>query len=726
MHRSTILTTMKRFTFHLSNKYFSILATLLVLLSVVLFSTADTVEKSNIIPPVAKVIPKTDTLYGDVRVDNYYWLRERNNPEVIEYLEAENEFTSAMMAHTAELQNRLYSEILGRIKETDQSVPEKLDDFYYYKRTEEGKQYPIYCRKKGNLDAQEEILLDQNALAKGHAYYDVGMFSISPNHELIAFAVDTTGFEVYTLYIKDLTTSRLLDDRITNTAFSVAWANDNATIFYTILDDTDRPYKLFRHTIGTEQSEDILVYHEKDPMLWVNISRTRSKKYLVMDLSSHTTSEIHVLDADTPEGNFTVIAPRRQGVEYHVDHHGDRFFILTNEEAQNFKLMEVPTNNLSRDNWKEVIPHQDSVMIEDFDLFKSHLVVYTRENGLEQIRIINLNNNESHYVDFPEPVYTLWPTGNREFDTQLLRFTYTSLVTPRSVYDYDMEKRTRELKKQYEVLGGYDPSGYRSERIFARAQDGTMIPISLVYKKGMKRDGHNLLYMIGYGAYGSCEDPYFSSIRLSLLDRGFIYAIAHVRGGGEMGRSWYEQGKLLNKMNTFTDFIACAEHLIQAGYTAPDRFVITGGSAGGMLVGAVMNMRPDLFNAVVADIPFVDVLNSMLDSSFSRNVLEFEEWGNPRDKEYYYSIKSYSPYDNVIAQDYPNILITAGWNDIRVAYWEAAKLTAKLRALKTDSNLLLLRMKMESGHLGASGRYDFYRDIAFEYAFILDVLGIKD
>ncbi len=717
---------MVKVTHNLRNICISVIATLLVTSGVVLFSTADTVGSGTIVPPVAKIIPKTDTLHGDIRIDNYFWLRARDNPEVIEYLEAENEFTSAMMAHAQVLQDRIYNEILARIKETDVSVPEKLNDYYYYRRTEEGKQYPIYCRKHSNLDAQEETLLDQNELAKGHAYFDVGMFSISPNHRFIAFAVDTTGFEIYTLYIKDLSTGRLLDDRITNTAYSLTWANDNATIFYTILDGTDRPYKLFRHTLGSRQSEDMLVYHEEDPMMWVEISKTRSKGYLILELSSHTTSEIHFLDADTPEGDFTVIAPRRQGVEYHIDHHEDRFFILTNEKAQNFKLMEAPSKNSSKDNWQEVIPHQDSVMIEGFDLFKNHLVVYTREKGLEQIRIINLKNNESHYVDFPEPVYTLWSTGNREFDTKVLRFTYMSLVTPRSVFDYDMDEKTRELKKQYEVLGGYDPSEYRSERIFARAKDGTMVPISLVYKRGMKRDGRNPLYMIGYGAYGTSEDPYFSSIRLSLLDRGFIYAIAHVRGGGEMGRSWYEQGKLLNKINTFTDFIACAEHLIQEKYTAPNRFVITGGSAGGMLVAAVMNMRPGLFNAVVADIPFVDVLNSMLDSSFSRNVLEFEEWGNPRDREYYYSIKSYSPYDNVTAQDYPNILITAGWNDIRVTYWEAAKLTAKLRALKTDNNLLLLRTKMESGHLGASGRYDFYKDIAFEYAFILDVLAIED
>lgn len=717
---------MVKVSYNLKNKYLIVIIMILASPGLYLFSNAEKTDREHIIPPVAKAIPKIDTLHGDVRIDNYYWLRERDNPDVIAYLEAENEYTRAQMQHTEAFQERLYKEILSRIKGTDISVPEKLDDYYYYTRTEEGKQYSIYCRKQGSLDAQEEILLDQNRLAEGYAYFDIGLFSISPNHELLAYSVDTTGFEVYTLYIKDLKTGRLLEDRLANTAYSLAWANDNKAIFYTIFDDTKRPYKLYRHTLGSPQDDDVLVYHEDDPMMWVTISKTKSKKYLILELSSHITSEVQYLDADQPEGPFAVVYPRQKGVEYHIEHHDDRFFILTNEDAENFRLMEVLIKDPSRKNWKEVIPNRDSVMIDEFDVFKDYLVVYERENGLKQIRIINLKNNESHYVDFPEPVYTFWPTGNREYNTQLLRFTYTSLVTPRSVYDYDMHNRTRELKKQYEVLGGYDPSEYQSERIYARAQDGTMIPLSLVYKKGMVKNGSNPLYLMGYGAYGTSEEPYFSSIRLSLLDRGFIYAIAHVRGGGEMGRSWYEQGKLLNKKNTFTDFIACIEYLIQEKYTSSDRLVITGGSAGGILIGAVMNWRPDLFKVVVADVPFVDVLNSMLDSSFTRNVLEFEEWGNPRDEKYYNYIKSYSPYDNIEAKDYPNILITAGLNDIRVAYWEPAKLTAKLRAMKTDDNLLLLKTKMESGHLGASGRYDFYRDIAFEYAFILDVLGIKD
>ncbi len=716
----------KKLIYQTRNKDLNILLFKVVLSSLILISIAGSTNIETIVPPVAKVIPKIDTIHGDMRIDNYFWLRDRDNPEVIEYLRAENEYTNAVMAHTEEFQEKLYREILGRIKETDLSVPEKLDDYYYYTRTEEGKQYKIYCRKRGSLDAEEEILLDQNLLAESYGYLDIGVFRISPNHELLAYSIDTTGFEIFTLFIKDLKTGRFLDDRIHNTAYSAAWANDNKTIFYTIFDDAKRPYKLYMHRLGGTQSEDRLVYHEKDPTFWLNISKTKSKQYLIIELSSNTTSEIHYLDADTPEVNFNLLHPRQQGMEYHIGHHGDRFFILTNDNAQNFKIMEVSVKDPAKENWKEIIPHRDSVMIDEFEVFKNHLVVYERENGLQNIRITDLANNESYYVDFPEPIYTFWPGGNRDFDSHLLRFNYTSLVTPRSVFDYDMHHRTRELKKQYEVLGDYEASLYQSERIFARAKDGTMIPISLVYKKGLIKDGSNPLYLIGYGAYGSSMDPYFSSIRLSLLERGFIYAIAHIRGGGEMGRYWYEQGKLLNKKNTFTDFIACAEHLIKEKYTSSDRLVITGGSAGGMLVGAVMNMRPNLFKTVVADVPFVDVLNSMFDTTFTRNVLEFEEWGNPREEKYYYYIKSYSPYDNVEAKDYPNILITAGLNDIRVTYWEAAKLTAKLRALKTDNNLLLLKMNMEAGHLGASGRYDFYKDIAFEYTFIFDVLGIHE
>lgn len=698
----------------------------MLLLNLVQPSIPVCTEIQDNVPPVTKVIPKIDTLHGDVRIDNYFWLRDRNNPEVIEYLKAENEYTEAMMAHTKEFQKKLYEELLSKIKETDLTVPERLDDYYYYTRTEEGKQYPIYCRKKGSLDAKEEILLDQNVLAEGYDYFDIGVLKISPNHKLLIYSIDTTGSERFTIYIKNLNTGELFNEKINNTRYSAAWTNDNKTFFYTIQDNAKRPYKLYRHMLETDPSQDELIYHEQDEAFWLDISKTKNMQYLIINLGSHTTSEVHYLNADTPGDKFKLIHPRQHKMEYYVEHHGDRFFILTNDNAKNFKLMEVSVNDPSKANWKEVIPHRGSIKIDGIDVFKNHLVIYERENGLEKIRITNFINNETYYVDFPEPVYTFWAGRNRDFNSNLLRFTYTSLVTPRSIFDYDMNDRTRELKKQYEVLGGYDPSMYQSERIFAMAPDNAKIPISLVYKKGTIKDGTNPLCLVGYGAYGSSSDPYFSSNRLSLLDRGFIYAIAHVRGGGEMGRYWYEQGKLLNKKNTFTDFIACAEHLINEKYTSSDKLVISGGSAGGLLIGAVTNMRPDLFKIVVADVPFVDIINTILDPTLPLTVLEYEEWGNPNVKEYYDYMKSYSPYDNVEPKDYPNILIIAGLNDTRVMYWEAAKWTAKLRLLKTDNNLLLLKTNMGTGHLGASGRYDYLKDIAFEYAFILDLLGINN
>jgi len=702
-----------------------------LLLGILFFSsllpkTAICKNQQEIVPPVAAVIPKIDTLHGDVRVDNYFWLRERGNPEVIKYLEAENEYTNSIMKHTTEFQKKLYKEMLSRIKETDLTVPERLDDYYYYTRTEEGKQYQIYCRKKGTLEAKEEIILDQNILAQGYKYFDIGAITISPNHKLLAYSVDTLGSEKFTLYIKNLETGTLFDERISNTGYSLAWANDNKTLFYTLLDEQKRPYKLYRHTLGTATTEDIFVYHEKDEAFFLSIARTKSKKYLIMDVETHTTTEAYYLDADTPHGIFRLIHPRQHEMEYYVDHYDSKFFVLTNKNAKNFKLMEVSVNNPSKDNWKELIPHRDEIKIDGIDVFKNHLVIYEREKGLEKIRIINLNSNETHYVEFPEPVYTFWTGRNMHYDSNLLRFTYTSLITPRSVFDYDMNKETRELKKQYEVLGGYNPSLYQSERIFAAASDSTMIPISLVYRKDSYEDGSNPLFLVGYGAYGSSYDPYFSTNRLSLLDRGFIYAIAHVRGGGEMGRYWYEQGKLLKKKNTFTDFITCAEHLINEGYTSTDGLVISGGSAGGLLIGAVINMRPGLFKIAVTSVPFVDLINTILDPTLPLTVLEYEEWGNPNNEEYYKYMNSYSPYDNVTTQDYPHLLITASLNDTRVMYWEAAKWTAKLRALKTNNNLLLLKMDMGAGHLGASGRYDYLKDIAFEFTFIFDVLGIKD
>jgi len=698
---------------------------------VVLFSLlfswyCTTAVAQNVSPPIAEKIPKVDTSFGDIRIDNYFWLRDKNNPEVIKYLQAENKYTETVMKPTEKLQEKLYKEMLSRIKETDLSVPEKIDDYYYYTREEKGKQYKIYCRKKSSLDAKEEILLDANELARGHNYLDVGVYKVSPDHQLLAYSIDTTGAEDFTLYFKDLNTGKVLTDVIQNTSYSAEWANDNKTVFYNTLDEAKRPYKLYRHALGTDPKNDALIYHEKDEAFNLDLKKSKSKAYLFMLLESETTSEDWYLDASHPQWGFKIIQPRQHEMEYSVEQHGDKFYILTNDNAKNFKLMQAPINNPSKGNWKEVIPPADSVKLDNIEVFKNHLVVYERERGLKKIRITNLTDNQVHYVDFSEPVYTFWPERNPDFNTNLLRFDYTSLITPRSVFDYDMDKRTRELKKQDEVLGGYNPSLYQSERVFVKASDGTLVPISLVYKKGMARNGKNPLFLYGYGAYGISSESYFSSNRLSLLDRGFIYAIAQVRGGGEMGRYWYEQGKLLNKKNTFTDFIACAEHLIAEKYTSKDDLVINGGSAGGLLMGAVTNMRPDLFKAVIADVPFVDLINTMLDPSLPLTVIEYEEWGNPQEKEYYGYMRSYSPYDNVQTKAYPNVLITTSLNDPRVSYWEPSKWTARLRALKTDKNLLLLKINMGAGHGGSSGRYDYLKDIALEYAFIFKVLGIKN
>jgi oligopeptidase B len=682
------------------------------------------VRQHDISPPAAKIILKTDTLFGDIRLDNYYWLRDRSNPEGIAYLEAENKYTEIMMQHTEVFQEQLYKEMLSRIKETDSSVPERLGNYYYYSRTEEEKQYPIYCRKEGSLDAPEQILLDLNELATHYTYIELGAYEISPEHTLLAYSIDTTGSERYILYIKDLTTDTLLEETISYTGGGIAWANDNMTIFYTVLDETKRPYKLYRHVVGTDPGEDVFIYHEKDDAFWMKVSKTRDKKYILMGTGSHTSTEIHFLEANEPTHHFNLIHPRQSDIEYYVEHRGDTFYIMTNDNARNFKIVAAPAQSPSREHWKDVIPHRDSVKIESFDVFANHLVTYEQKVGLGEIQILNFAHNETHYVDFPEPAYTIWAARNLEFNTNTLRFNYSSLTTPRSVFDYDMDSRTRELKKQYEVLGGYDASLYLSERIFATASDGTKIPISLVYKRGIEKNGTNPLLLVGYGAYGYAYEPYFSSSRLSLLSRGFIYAIAHVRGGGEMGKYWHEQGRFLNKMNTFTDFIACAEHLIAEKYTSSDRLLISGGSAGGTLMGAVANMRPDLFKAVIADVPFVDVLNTLLDPSIPLTVVEYTELGNPYEEEYYLYIKSYSPYDNVKAQAYPAMLITAGLNDPRVGYWEPAKWAAKLRALKTDNNVLLLKTNMGAGHGGASGRYDYLKEIAFEYAFMLDIVGI--
>ncbi len=675
--------------------------------------------------PEAKKIPHKTIIHNEEIIDDYYWMRDRENNDIYDYLRAENEYTEKMMKSTERFRNKLYEEIIGRMKQTDLTVPYKFGNYYYYSRTEEGKQYRIYCRKKGCLDAMEEILFDQNRMAEGHKYFDIGIIKISPKHDLVAYSIDTTGSEIYTLYIKDLKTDILLKDRIENIS-SIEWANDNKTIFYIISNKSRRPYRLYRHKIGSDIENDELLHQEDDGKFWFWIAKTRNRKYLISGSASKTTSEERYLSADNPDENFKLFVKRKQGIEYYIDNHDDYFYIRTNENSKNYKLMKVPIKNPSKKNWKEIIPGRKDVKIEDFDLFENYLVVYEREDGLEKIRIINIKTRDEHYVDFPEPVYTFWLGNNKEFKTDILRFKYTSLVTPITIFDYDMNIRKKELKKQYEVKGGYNPEDYITERIFAKDPNGIRIPISIVYKKAIQKDVGSPLLLYGYGAYGSNMETYFSSPRLSLLDRGFVFALAHTRGGGELGEEWYHDGKLLKKKNTFNDFIICAECLISEGYTSKDKLIIEGGSAGGLLVGAVVNMRPDLFKAVIAEVPFVDILNTMMDSTIPLTIGEYEEWGNPNDKKYFDYIRSYSPYDNIEKKNYPIILIESSLNDTRVGYWEPTKWVAKLRALKTDNNILLLRTNMGAGHGGSSGRYDWYRDVAFRYSFMLDIMGIKE
>ncbi len=675
-------------------------------------------------PPVARRVPKDVSVHEDKRIDSYHWLRDRDDPEVVRYLEKENAYAEAALKPLEPLQRALYEEYIGRIKETDSSVLEKHDDYYYCTRTEVGRQYEIHCRRHGTLTAPEEIILDENELAEGHSYFSVGAFVLSPDHKLLAYSVDTSGDESHVLYIKNLETGELIDEPIPNTYYGVEWANDSRILFYTTLDDSMRPHELFRHTLGAPAASDVLVYREKDDAFFLSISKTKSRRFLIMSLGSNTTTEEHFLEANDAFGDFHLIEPRRAKMEYHTAHHGENFLILTNDKARNFRLMETPVTKPSRDNWREVIAHRNAVKLDDVDVFRDHFVVFERTDGLKRIRIVDAASGEHHYIEFDESVYTLWASANPEFESDVLRFNYMSLVMPRTVIDYNMNSREREVMKRYEVPGGYDPEDYVSERIFAAAHDGTKIPVSIVYRKGLKRDGSAPVFLYGYGSYGASIEPHFESTRVSLLDRGLVFAIAHVRGGGEMGRQWYDRGKLLNKRNTFTDFIACAQHLIDKGYTSKGRIACCCGSAGGLLLGAVVNMKPELWCVMVANVPFVDVINTMLDETIPLTVIEYEEWGDPRDKKFYEYIKSYSPYDNVVAQNYPAMLVTAGLNDPRVQFWEPAKWVAKLRARKTDNNLLLLQTKMSEGHSGASGRYNHLREIALQRAFILHCLGI--
>ncbi len=689
-------------------------------------------QEAAVTPPVAKVVPHQMEEHGNVRVDDYYWLKERENPEVIAYLEAENAYTEAVMAHTEALQETLFQEIRGRIKQTDASVPYFLEGYFYYRRYEDGKEYPIYCRKPGSLEAHEQVILDVNALAAGHDFFAVQSVEVSHGRQILAYAADTVGRRIYTIRFKDLRTGEHLADEISAATANLEWANDDRTLFYTKQDpETLRWDRVLRHTLGTDPSEDVLVYHEADSTFWARVGRTKSRQY-VMIASEHTlSSEYRFVDAFQPHGEFTVFHPRERGLEYAVDHYRDHFYVRTNLDARNFRLMRTPVNATAKEHWEEVIPHREEVLLRGFEIFKDHLVVAERSEGLVQLRIMPWDGSGEHYLEFGEPAYDAWITGavdrlNPTLDTKLLRYGYTSMTTPNSWYDYDMETRDKVLLKRDEVLGDFDPSDYRTERLWAPATDGVRVPISVVYRADTPLDGSAPLLVYGYGSYGYSMDASFSASRLSLLDRGFVYAIAHVRGGQEMGRWWYEDGKLLKKKNTFTDFIAVAEHLVAERYADPGLVFAMGGSAGGLLMGAVTNMRPDLWNGVVAEVPFVDVITTMLDDSIPLTTGEFDEWGNPDEEEFYDYMLSYSPYDQVEAKEYPNLLVTTGLHDSQVQYWEPAKWVAKLRATKTDDNLLLLKTNMEAGHGGASGRYRRYREIAFVYAFLLDLAGVAE
>ncbi|MHA6249362.1 S9 family peptidase [Pontibacter sp. CAU 1760] len=675
-------------------------------------------------PPIARKVPKQLTTHGDTRTDNYYWMNQREDPEVIAYLNAENDYTKQKLAHTEELQEKLFKEIVGRIKQKDESVPVKDDGYWYYTRYEEGKEYPIYARKKGTLQATEEIMVNANERAAGKAYYAASGMNVSPNNQLLAFGEDTVSRRKYTIRFKDLKTGSLLPDAIPNTTGSAVWGNDNKTVFYTMKDPALRSFKIYKHTLGTPANADKEVYHETDETFSTFVYKTKSDKYIIIGSGSTVSNEYRYLDADKPNGEFKMIQPRERGLEYSVDQFGDRFYIVTNKDgATNFKLMQTPVTKPGKANWKEVIPHREDVLLEGIEIFKDYLTLQERKNGLPQIRVKKWNDPKSdYYVDFNEEAYTASIGDNPDFDSQALRFEYSSLTTPNSTYDFNMQTKNRELLKRQEVVGDFNPENYEAKRIYATAADGTKIPVSLVYKKGTQLNGQNPTLLYAYGSYGYSTNPSFSSVRLSLLDRGFVYAIAHIRGGQEMGRPWYESGKMLKKKNTFTDFTDAAEFLIEQNYTNPDKLFAQGGSAGGLLMGAVVNMRPDLFKGVLAAVPFVDVVTTMLDTSIPLTTGEFDEWGNPAEKQYYDYMLSYSPYDNVEAKAYPNMLVTTGLHDSQVQYWEPAKWVAKLRDMKTDDNMLLLHTNMAAGHGGASGRFERYKETALQYAFLLSLL----
>ena len=675
-------------------------------------------------PPMAEKKAKTTNIHGTTLVDDYFWLREKTNPAVMSHLQAEDSYTQTVMKPTAALQEKLYNEMLSHIKQTDTNVPYRDGNYFYYSRTEEGKQYPIFCRKKSSLDAPEDIVLDVNELAKGQKFMSVDVFNPSDDGNLLAYSTDNTGYRQYTLQIKDLRTGQLFPEKIERVN-AVAWANDNKTLFYVTEDAvTKRSDKFFRHVLGTDKND--LIYEEKDELFDIGAFRTRDKAMIFLESASKTSTEVLYLRADDPNGTLKVVLPRQPLHEYDVDHRNNLFYIRTNKDAKNFRIVTAPINDPSEKNWKEFVAHKPAVKIDGISMFADHAVLSEWENGLQQLEVVDFKTNKHTRVKFPEPVYSAGLSTNREFNTSVIRYNYNSLVTPTSTFDYDMNTGKSTLLKQQEVPGGFDRTNYKSERVFATASDGTKIPMSIVYRNGVKLDGSAPLLLYGYGSYGLSIPPTFSSSRLSLLDRGVIFVIGHIRGGGELGEEWRQAGRMMNKMNTFTDFIACAETLIKLKYTSKDRLVIQGGSAGGLLVGVVSNLRPDLFKAVVSQVPFVDVLNTMLDATLPLTTSEYIEWGNPNEKAAFDYMKTYSPYDNIAKKDYPAMLVKVSVNDSQVPYWEGTKLVAKLRALKTDHNPLLLKVNFGAGHGGASGRYDALRETAFDYSFMLWQMGISE
>ncbi len=674
--------------------------------------------------PVAKKVTKELTKHDDVRVDDYYWLNDREDQEVISHLEKENTYYTEMSAHTKDFQASLFEEMKSRIKEDDSSVPYKQNGYWYITRYEKGKEYPVYSRKKESLEAPEELIFDCNILAEGHEFFNLSSFSISPDNTMAAFAVDTVSRRKYTLKIKNLRTGELLADKIDNTAGNSVWADDNKTIFYSKQDDvTLRSDKIFKHKLGA--TDDVLVFNEEDETYSAYVYKSKSKKYIIIGSYSTLTTEIRTLKANDPDGEFEVFTPRTRGLEYGVAHYRDHFYVLTNkDDATNFKLMKVAEDNTYSENWKEFIPHRADVLLEGMDIFKNYYVLAERKNGLNEIKIVRWDGSDSYYLPFDNETYTANVSRNPDFDTEVIRYTYNSMTTPSSVIDFNMTTKAKEVKKEQEVLGGkFAKENYREKRVWATARDGVKVPMSVVYHKNTQLDGHAPILQYAYGSYGATIDPYFSTVRLSLLDRGFIYVIAHIRGGQYLGRPWYDDGKLLKKKNTFTDFVDCSKFLITEGYTSAQHLYAMGGSAGGLLMGAVINMAPELYNGIVAAVPFVDVITTMLDDSIPLTTGEYDEWGNPNEKEYYDYMKSYSPYDHVTAKAYPNILVTTGLHDSQVQYFEPAKWVAKLREVKTDDNLLLFDINMDAGHGGSSGRFESLKEVAKEYAFLLDLEG---